>query len=121
MRQEIIDQVVAAGFDVWMRDPGDTYLHFTDGKNIGYLEDNRLEGLKINTVHKPNHTSGTGFGIEQGLTRLDKATLSRAFVMCPDWGRHQISSVQKYKNMEDYRSASSFNAEYKLVAEGRKT
>lgn len=119
MDQKIIDAVAAAGFDVWMRDPKDTWLLFTDGKNIGYLQDGRLEGLTLTTVHKPNTSTGTGFGMGP-VVELTYEALAQAFVHAPHWAGHGATSVRKYRDMEDYRKASAFNAEYRLIKAGKR-
>lgn len=117
MDQSVIDAVAAAGFEVWMRDPKDTFMLFTDGRNIGYLEDNRLYGYSISTVHIPNKSTGTGFQIERHVSELTKDRLERAFISHPSWARgDEISSVKKYRDMEHYRSGNRFNAEYRLIA-----
>ena len=85
MKQEVIDAITAAGFDVYMRDQKDTYLLFTDGKNIGYLQADRLAGFTISTVHKPNTTTGTGFQIERHATEFTAEMLARAFITTPHW------------------------------------
>lgn len=116
MDQTIIDAVAAAGYDVWMRDPKNSWMLFTDGVNIGYLEANRLYGYTISTVHVPNTTTGAGFQIERHVDRFDRKSLARAFIHCPDWHRGASSSVKKYRDIEHYRAANSFNAEYRLIA-----
>ena len=116
MEQRIVDAVVAAGFDVWMRDPKDTYMLFTDGKNIGYLQYARMAGYTISTVHMPNTTTGTGFQVERNVAYLTPEMLASAFVYCPDWFRRDAASVRKYRDIEHYRAESSFNEAYQLVA-----
>lgn len=116
MEQKIIDAVAKAGFDVWMRKPGDSWLLFTDGKNIGYLQVDRLAGYTISTVHMPNRSTGTGFQIERHVSSFDKDTFARAFVHAPDWYRGDAASVRKYRDMDHYCTESSFNAAYELVA-----
>ncbi len=116
MEQRIIDQVAALGFDVWMRNVKDTWLHFTDGSNIGYLQHDPMSGYNISTVHKPNTATGTGFQVERYEPSITRDMLLKAFVHCPQWANRDAASVHKYKNMEDYRAASRFNAGYRLVA-----
>ena len=115
-----IDQITAAGFDVYMRDPSDTYCYFTDGTRIGYLQLGRLEGLSLTTVHKPNTQTGTGFGVIQGLGHLDRKTLELAFVTYPNWPLYpeHRASVHKYKDMAAFLKADHWNSTYKLVAKG---
>lgn len=113
MLPEIIDAVKSAGFDVYMRNEGDSWLLFTDGTRIGYLENSRTTGLRISTVHVPNVHSGTGFAIIDGLAigDLTRATLSEGFQYAPDWGRH-IASVRKWRDFEAFHDANSFNRAY---------
>lgn len=128
--QSVIDAVAAAGFDVYMRDPRDTYLLFTDGKNIGYLQDDRLAGYCISTVHMPNTTTGTGFQIERHVSGFTPEMLRRAFATAPSWaaqrefrfpfyGDVQYGSVRKYRDMEHYLCSDSWHAGYRLVAKGK--
>lgn len=122
MKQEVIDHIASLGFDVYMQDPSDTYLHFTDGVNIGYLQEARYGGFDLSTVHKPNTKSGTGFrvGDSISLEGLTAETLARAFIKYPSWASYP-SSVVKYRDIEHFLGADQFNAKYKLVAkrEGR--
>ena len=119
MEQTIIDAVTAAGFDVYMRKPADTWLIFTDGKNVGYLQHDRLAGYTISTVHIPNTTTGTGFQVERHISKFDREKLRRAFIHYPDWHRGSAESVHKYKGIEDYIAANKW-ANYQLVAPARK-
>ena len=87
------------------------------GVRIGYLQDNRFRGLSIGTVHVPNASSGTGFGIQENLSEADLTaeTLHKALVHAPDWARDR-SSVRKWKNFAAFKASNGFNGEYKLVA-----
>ncbi len=116
MEQRIIDSVSAAGFDVWMRNPKDTWLLFTDGKHIGKLQHDSMAGYTISTVHMPNTRTGTGFQIERHVAKFDRDMLLRAFVHHPEWCGRDADTVKKYRDMEHYRAASAFNAKYQLVA-----
>lgn len=119
MDKAIIDAVAAAGFDVYMRDLKDTWLLFTDGQNIGYLQAPRGDGWSISTVHMPNSTTGTGFQIDRYLATFDRASLARAFVHAPRWASgRDVASVRKYRDIEHYRASGPFNAEYRLIAAG---
>jgi hypothetical protein len=118
MDKAVIDAVAAAGFAVYMRHINDSFLLFTDGKNIGYLQDSRGRGLSLTSVHKANRTTGTGFALGE-LAEINRETLSQAFVHCPSWARHDAGTVRKYRDIEEYRAENSFNAAYAVVAEGR--
>jgi hypothetical protein len=95
MSPEIIEQVTAAGFDVYMRDPKDTYMFFTDGKNIGYLQDDRLAGLTLSTVHKANRSTGTGFRIAEGLSLyLERGNTFEGFHQLSRLGLRQVDGPE---------------------------
>jgi hypothetical protein len=121
MDKAIIDAAAAAGFDVYMRDLRDTWLIFTDPDTgrIGYLQAPRGDGYSLSTVHMPNTTTGTGFQVDRYLSSFDRKSLQRAF-LTPDWasGRDR-DSVRKYRDIEHYRAANPFNAEYKLASARR--
>lgn len=113
---KIINAVQAAGFEVWMRDPmQDTWLLYTDGKNIGYLQDG-WRGISTATVHVPNTTSGTGFLSDEFIPVIDRETLERAFMHSPTWADSRSrESVKKYRDMEHFRSENAWNAAYQKV------
>ena len=118
MKQEMrfaADAIKAAGFKAYMRGPSDTWIFFTDGTRIGYLQNDRLEGFKLATVHVPNQTTGTGFSLGP-VEKLDKATLETSFATAPPWAyRRDVESVRKWQNWEDLRRSSTFNLEYAEV------
>lgn len=115
--KQIVDRVKALGFDVYMRPSDRTYMLFVEGKNIGYLQINRLAGgIDINTVHVPNTTTGTGFQIERGMAERDLTAdkLRAAFDVAPHWGSYR-SSVRKYAGIDAYRRENAFNAAFERV------
>ncbi len=111
-----IEAVAAAGFAVYMRAVTDTYLFFTDGTKIGYLQVGLGGGYSLSTVHIPNKSTGTGFGVADPNV-LDREALEKALIHTPHWvGRDAANTVRKYRDMEDMRSRDAWNAELKLVA-----
>ena len=94
------------GFNVYTscKDPV-TYFHFEDKNGaIGYCQDDSgFGGFSFSSVHKPNITTGTGFGISN---RIDYPTITHAreaLVMYPSWASSlDVKSVKKYKNMAEY-------------------
>jgi hypothetical protein len=115
MNRDIIAKIQSFGFSVYMRKESDTWLLFTDGKNIGYLQDGP-QGFGLSTVHKPNQTSGTGYQIERHEADFDKADLEICFVDAPGWADFRSrATVKKYRDITEYIAANSFNQEYKLV------
>lgn len=119
MDQSVIDHVSQLGFDVYMRDPKDSWMIFAEGDQLGCLSENRFGGYDIGTVHKPNTHCGTGYSMHVDVPLPDRDTLRSAFVKAPHWayGR-DVAHVVKYKGIEDYRKRDTFNAAYKLVAKG---
>lgn len=116
MEQAIIQAIKNAGFQVYMRKPEDSYCIFTDGSNLGYLQSNQWRGVSLSTVHVPNTSTGTGFGIADGLSVSDLTAenLREAFQHSPQWGRG-VSSVTKYRSIDHYRRRDSWNGAYQLV------
>lgn len=119
MDKTTIARVQSFGFKVYMRDPADTYMLFTDesGELIGYLQQERFGvAYSISTVHIPNTQSGTGFQVARLEDAFDKEKLEQAFAHAPAWADNRSrSSVKKWRDIEHYRSASSFNDGYALV------
>lgn len=116
MDRSIIEQVQSYGFDVYMRNERDTYMIFTDGQHLGYLQVDRMSGYTLRTVHKPNSQTGTGYQVERFIGEINKEMLKACFVHVPQWASSRDrEGVKKYRDIEDYRKSSQFNAEYKLV------
>lgn len=125
MRLEVIEKVKSFGFAVYMRDPSDTYMIYTDGRRIAYLEDDRnpFTGLSISTIHMANIKTGTGLQVYRhiDLSDVTKAKLEKAFEPLPFGPRSHgmkpgdADSVIPYNGIEEYRNASPFNAEYKRI------
>jgi hypothetical protein len=115
LTQEIIDRIKSYGFKVYMRDPTDTWLHYTDGKNIGYLQYNRIDGFSISTVHIPNQTTGHGFKVDDGVSTLDKNDLEQAFRI-PSWASNRDREVSKpWSSIEAFINSNDWNRGYKEV------
>lgn len=115
MDRSIIDKIQGFGFDVYMRDPGDTYLFYTDGKRVGYLQDDRF-GFSISTVHMPGKNVGTGFQMIRHAGSFTKEDLESGFAYAPSWASgRDLPFVVKYKDIKDWRSRDSWNGSFKLV------
>lgn len=107
LSKDIIYAVQKAGFDVYMRKPTDTWLIFTDDQHLGYLQDG-WRGIATSTVHKPNPTTGTGYGMDEFMMVADLTAdkLRRAFRYAPEWAsQRDTASVHKYKGIEDYKAS----------------
>lgn len=118
---ETIEAVTRAGFDVYMRTPDDSWLIFTDGKNLGNLQNSAFGGFDLSTIHVPNLESGTGYRLEDGvgLADLTPDFLRRAFIYRPNWAPG-TRTVQKFDGIEAYRKSSPFHAAYHLIAQGQR-
>lgn len=106
---KLADQIKALGFRVFIRDGGDTYAHFTDGKSFGYVQTGDYgHGYSISSVHKPNQRTGTGFGISKPEA-LTKENLSEAFCIAPYWAsQSDRASVNKYESEQAFLKAHSW-------------
>ena len=115
MNPEIIRAVQALGFDVYMRKPTDTWLLYVKGNDIGNLSIPRLtDGVDITSVHVASRDFGTGFCVHQGVAITEK-NLVDGFAVAPGWYKGRRDTIKKYKDIEAYRAASTFNQEYALV------
>ena len=108
-----IKTIIEQGFKVYMRKRTDSWLYFVEGDKIGYLENNRLQGFTLTTVHIPNKDSGTGYAIGPTGGMLDADTLRRAFVIRPHWATGPTPT--KWKNIEALIKSSMFAGEYHLI------
>lgn len=118
-----IEAVSQAGFDVYMRADqgarlcGDTWLYFTDGKQIGYLQVAPFGGgYTLSTVHVPNRQVGAGFSLGDDVlsaAQLTPENLARAFMHAPAWGRHE--HVTKWADWNAFAKRESW-ANYVKVA-----
>lgn len=116
MNSETIQKVLSLGFRVFMRDPKSTYMLYVDGKNIGYLQEDKYRGFCISTVHKPCRECGTGFQIIRDSATFTEKDLRDAFCAAPQWARNSDRlAVVKYRDIEHYRKANPFNSEYNEV------
>lgn len=112
--KQLVETIKQAGYDVYMRDSDkDTWLYYTDGKNIAYAQIDRLEGITLTTAHIPSQTHGTGFGLGAPAV-INKETLSAAFMFAPHWA-HDAASVRKWKDWDHFQSRDMFSREYKKV------
>jgi hypothetical protein len=103
-------RILAFGYRVFMRDPDSTYAYFSDGERIGYVQRERGGGFTVSTVHTPSPSTGTGFNISRHAP-LSAAILKEAlYTHSPQWYRGNFDSVLKYRDLEHFLSASTWNA-----------
>lgn len=111
MERAIIERVQGFGFDVYMRKNTDTYLLFTDGTRIGYMQVERFGGYSFSTVHVPSTSHGTGFQIGRHEDDFTKADLMACFAIAPERA-YRAHEVRKYKDMAHYLKSDPWKSEY---------
>lgn len=125
MRREVIEKVKSLGYAVYMRDLKDTYLIYTDGRRIAYLEDarNPFTGISISTKHRPNTTTGTGLDVYRHIQLSDvtKEALELALRPLPfgpnshGMKKGDADTIIPYNGIEEFRQESRFNEKYKRI------
>jgi len=114
MKQDIIDLVKSLGFKVYMKNPKDTWLYFTEGDKIGYLQEYYYGGYSISTCCIPNKQCGSGFALGQ-VDKIDYKTLKKAFYI-PCWANSMDRESSKpWPNFESFNRMGLFPNEYKEV------
>lgn len=113
--QETINTIIKQGFKVYMRDTDDSYAYIESEDGICYIQHSRITGYSITTVHKPNKSTGTGYGLYSDVGRVTPKMLNEAIrTRYPHWD-YGAPSVSKYTSMEHYTKGSKFNTIYKQV------
>ena len=88
-----------------------TYGFFSDGKNIGYFQQNELgDGVQLATVNKTPGSYGANYLLETGgkanpVNKLTKEYLEKAFRMYPEYfddEDKQIMPCIKYLGLEEF-------------------
>lgn len=116
---ETIQAIAALGFDVY-RSPEkkwQSYLFFTDGTRIGYMEAGYFNGLRLSTVHVPNRQCGAGFSLtdDGDSVPVTRESLESAFVEAPRWASAaDRAAVRKWADWETFNE----RGRYVLAAKG---
>lgn len=102
-----IEKLKDAGFKVIVPESKSTYAFFEKDENIGYVEVGRFtDRLRFGTQHRPNRTTGTGYGLQAPYEGTTVPTIQDAldtFVIAPDWAhREDLPSIVKYKSLKEY-------------------
>ena len=108
--KETIEAIKSLGFKVYQSPDPDwrTYLFFTDGDRIGYLQKGDGGELSISTVHKPNRQTGSSFGMGD-LSGITREGLEVAFRHAPGWAYSvDRAATHKWPTVEAFLS-KSFN------------
>lgn len=105
-----IELIKSCGYRVFVRKLSAEYCFYTDGTNIGYAQ---WSGYResVNTVHKANLTTGTGFHFADAIN----AETIKGAIACfaPQWARQRdIESINKWANWDAFHIASNFNREF---------
>lgn len=107
----LVDAVAAAGFRC---KPTATYLFFTDGFKIAYLQQDDYR-LRCSTVHKPNKTTGTGYAVDDNFNPTPDKLKELLNMFAPPWARRSdLASVVKFKNWTQFAKANKW-ADYALI------
>jgi hypothetical protein len=119
---EVAGKIAAFGFDVYAPPVGNrnrTYLFFTDGTRIGYMQWGDCGGLSLSTVHLPNRESGTGFDAGEIPYEFTREQLEEAFAFAPGWStRTMQKATRKYKDAADFLASRGNFPKLELIAKG---
>lgn len=105
---ELIEVMLKDGVRVfaqdWEREHSPvTYLHFTKGNMIGYVQLGYFGTYEYSTVHKPSKGNGTGFSLKRdNIAPLD---YSKAFYP-PNWAMRY--AVTKYRDWEEFVKSRAY-------------
>jgi len=114
MRQELVNGIKEAGFELYMRNLNDRYGYYTDGSNIGYIQESWSGNYDLSTVHVPNLDSGSGYQVERGGNDyLTKEILQRAFAIQP--AGFYGPRPRKWKDWAAFNNADSWNKQLAKV------
>lgn len=84
----------------------DTSFYVSDGKNIIYIEKNKLsDSYRVTSVHKPNTRIGTGFLLNEYTTTATLLNNLELYLKsyAPSWATERdLQEVEKYTNMEEW-------------------
>lgn len=106
----LINVLKSCGYRVFAPEKYTTYTYYTDGTRIGYAQVDRLCGLCIHTVHRPNSHVGTGYRVDDFM-QPTKANFELGFAFAPAWA-HPLD----YKHVKKYDTLTAFlNAREKSI------
>lgn len=117
MSPALIAHVIKLGYRVFMRNPSDSWLYYTDaeGKRIGQLSAEGFGGYRVLTVHQPNRITGTSFQMAE-RSSVDANDLMLGFAFAPAWaGQRELESIKKFRDWEHFVARDSWNAGYSEV------
>lgn len=90
----LIEEIKAAGLDVYGPERLTSYVYFTDDVRIGYAQVDHMAGAGFSTVHKPNRQTGTGFSAE---------SIEEALSFAPGWATSSDRlRVNKFKDFSEF-------------------
>ena len=113
---DAIEAIQAIGAKAYIR-PGKrncTWVYYTRGNDIAYLQCGDFSGYHVSTVHKPNTETGTGFRLTcDSVYDLNPIILESGFCRAPSWASgSQRTSVQKYENPKLFFESNYASSEY---------
>jgi len=106
---KLAQQIQATGLRVFVRNGSDTYAYFTDGKSIGYIQEEH-GAYCCSTVHIPNRTTGTGYKLDP-ISQITRENLEKAFVFAPQWANGSArQSIAKFRTLEAFLKENSWGS-----------
>ncbi len=91
----LIENLKEKGLQVFGPEKLSSYVFFTDGTRIGYVQYNPVGGVKYSTVHKANKQTGTGFEAQDAQAAMGFA---------PHWASESDrQSVVKYRDFAEFQ------------------
>ena len=101
--KKVADTLLANGFRVW--EPTDSYysyLFFSIREKLGYVEHDRLAGLKWVTVHRPSARIGCGFQFECQAFSIEERAERCCECFCPGYFQSYYNDVVKWKSIDSF-------------------
>jgi hypothetical protein len=93
--REVIDSLKEKGYEVYGPEKLTSYVYFTDGTHIGYVQYNPVGGVSYSSVHMPCRECGTGFQAQDA---------QEALKLAPSWAyKRDTDAVRKYKDFATFK------------------
>lgn len=112
--KKVADTLLANGFRVWESTSNHYhFLYFSIRDKLGYVEDDRLAGLKWVTVHRPSPRIGTGFQFECQAFSIEERAERCCECFCPSYFQSYYNDVVKWKSIDAFLKDKSHLKEMK--------
>ena len=112
----MIARLQGMGFTVYRRGENDTYMFYSDGTRIGYIQRERFGGWSVSTVHVPNRHTGTGISWHKDLDWPTDAQILDGFRSeLPSYCRvADAKATRKYRDVNEWLNRDSWNRGYRV-------